>query len=81
MVAPTGGAFQVSKGTLKEAAMPEIIVVTLVFTRPTKRTYRYDADETDEENPPVTTLYVQQTAFPGGPPQAISVTVVALDTE
>ncbi|KKK70864.1 hypothetical protein LCGC14_2919700 [marine sediment metagenome] len=60
--------------------MPEIITVTLVFTRPTKRTYRYDADETAEENPPVTTLYVQQTAFPGGPPHAISVTVMALDT-
>ncbi len=57
--------------------MPEIIKVGLVFTRATKRTYRYDADE---ENPPVTTLYVQQTAFPGGPPHTITVTVEALDT-
>ena len=57
--------------------MPEIITVTLVFTRPTKRTYRYDADE---EGQAISTLYVQQTAFPGGPPHAISVTVMALDT-
>ena len=56
--------------------MPKI-EVRLVFTRATKRTYRFDADETDEENPPVTTLYVQQTAFPGGPPERVTVTVEA----
>ncbi len=53
--------------------MPKI-EVTLVFTRATKRTYRYDADE---EGQAISTLYVQQTAFPGGPPHTIVVTVEA----
>ena len=57
--------------------MPEVIKVGLVLTRTTKRTYRFDADETDDENPPISTLYVQQTAFPMGPPHTIVVTVEA----
>ncbi len=59
--------------------MPEIITariarVCLVFTRATKRTYRFDADR---DGQPVTSLYVQQTAFPSGPPKAVIVTVEA----
>ena len=55
--------------------MPDIIRVGLVLTRTTKRTHRFDADK---EGQAVTTLYVQQTAFPAGPPDAIVVTVEAV---
>ncbi|KKN19784.1 hypothetical protein LCGC14_0942330 [marine sediment metagenome] len=57
--------------------MPDEVKVGLVFTRSTKRTYRFDADETDDENPLISTLYVQQSAFPMGPPHTIAVTVEA----
>jgi len=53
--------------------MPKI-EVRLVFTRATKRTYRFD-DNMDGS--PVSTIYVQQTAFPGGPPERVTVTVEA----
>ena len=46
----------------------------LILTRTTKRTYRYD--NTDEDSK-LHTLYIQQTAFPGGAPQSITVTVEA----
>ena len=54
--------------------MPEIIRVKLVFTRATKRTYRFDADK---DGQPVTSLYVQQSKFPAGPPTVITVIVTA----
>ncbi len=46
----------------------------LILTRTTKRTYRYD--DTSEDGK-LRTLYIQQTAFPGGAPQSIIVTVEA----
>ena len=52
--------------------MPKI-EVRLTLTRATKRTYRFDADEGGY----ITSLYVQKTAFPLGPPEAITVTVEA----
>ncbi len=46
----------------------------LNLTRTTKRTYRYDNADEDCE---LHTLYIQQTAFPNGPPDSICVTVEA----
>lgn len=54
--------------------MPEVIRVRLVYTRETKRTYRFDADR---DGQPITSLYVRQSAFPSGPPKAILVMVEA----
>ena len=46
----------------------------LILTRTTKRTYRYDNTDGDSE---LSTLYIQQTAFPNGAPESITVTVEA----
>jgi hypothetical protein len=48
----------------------------LTLTRTTKRTYRYDKMVADEDSE-LSTLYIQQTAFPGGAPQSITVTIEA----
>ncbi len=46
----------------------------LTLTKATKNTYRFDNEDQESD---VRTLYVQQTAFPGGAPQSITVTVEA----
>ncbi len=46
----------------------------LNLSRTTKHTYRYDNADEDSE---LRTLYVQQTAFPHGAPDSITVTVEA----
>lgn len=45
---------------------------TLNLTKTTKNTYRYD---NADEDAGLRTLYVQQTSFPGGAPQSITVNI------
>jgi len=47
-----------------------VSVSVLGFTRETKNTYRFDADD---ENAPIQSLYVQKAGFPDGPPSVIHV--------
>ena len=54
--------------------MPDQIKVSLALARTTKNTYRFeDADEDSV----CRVLYVQQSAFPGGAPKAVTVTIEA----
>ncbi|KKL20568.1 hypothetical protein LCGC14_2454110 [marine sediment metagenome] len=46
----------------------------LTLTRTTKHTYRFDNPDEDSD---LRTVYVQQTAFPNGAPEKITVTVEA----
>ncbi len=48
----------------------------LNLTRTTKNTYRYDNGDEDSE---LKTLYIQQTAFPDGAPDRITVTIDPTD--
>ncbi len=48
----------------------------LQLTRTTKNTYRYDNGDEDSD---LKTVYMMQTAFPGGAPQSITVTIEAVE--
>lgn len=52
----------------------KIITVTLTHSKTTKNTYRFDAPDSDTP-PALREVYMQQSAFPGGPPKSITVTV------
>lgn len=59
---------RVAKSNSKESAL----VVAMHQTKQTKGTYVYGADEDDS---PITTLYIRKEGFPEGAPENITVTV------
>ena len=58
-----------------QATVP--ITVVLKLTRETKNTYRYDAADDDA---PVSNVYVQKKALPGGAPLELELQLVAKNT-
>ncbi len=50
------------------------VTVVLKLTRETKNTYRYDAAD---EDPPVSNIYIQKKAMPGGAPPELELQLIA----
>ena len=65
MAAPT-------KKTSTKKSASKTIDVSLVLARVTKNTYRFEAED---EDAPISTLYVNQSAFTKEPSNGVSVTV------
>lgn len=55
------------------------IKVTLVWTKETKGTHRYDVPVRDADGAPLRTLYIPKHALPAQRPEAVTVTVEAID--
>ncbi len=50
------------------------VTVSLKLTRETKNTYRYDAAD---EDAPVSNIYIQKKAMPGGAPPELELQLIA----
>lgn len=61
-----------TKSTKKAAPKSAVVTATFEFERSTKNTHRFHEDS---ETPVIGTLYVQQSAFPNGAPESITVTI------